>query len=183
MLRASARTQEARIYAAAASGEGQKVEFKPFVDPNEKMKNGVGEKSKLHEVIVTAVAFANAEGGCIYLGVDDDCQIVGIESSLCKWAKGSISDSVIEHYLGALKSCIKSNVTGELIVETSHASIGNALIAVIQVQTAKGEPIGVQQDNYLYARTGASNRKVPPNQCKQVLDQLGRRDSPFHVDS
>ena len=46
VLRASARTQEARIYAAAASGEGQKVEFKPFVDPNEKMKNGVGEKSK-----------------------------------------------------------------------------------------------------------------------------------------
>ncbi len=179
VLHVSEKTLEARVRAATSAGEGQKIEFKPFVEPDSKMKGGGGERSKLHEVIVTAVAFANAEGGVIYMGVDDDCQIVGIKSQLSKWAEENVCDNVIDRYLGALRNCIKSNVTGELVLDTSYAWLGDALIAMIHVQATKNVPIGVRQDSYLYARAGASNRKIPPDQCRQVLEKLDRGSSPF----
>ena len=183
VLRASENALETMVRDAAAAGEGQKIEFKPFVEPDSKMKGDGGERSKLHEVIVTAVAFANAEGGVIYLGVDDDCQIAGINSKLGKWAKDSVCDNVIDRYLGALRSCIKSNVTGELILDTSYAWLDDALIAMIHVQATENGPIGVRQDSCLYARSGASNRKVPPEQLEKVFEKFARASRPFQFDS
>jgi ATP-dependent DNA helicase RecG len=49
----------------SAEGEGQKVEF----------------KARLSGLAKEMVAFANASGGSIYLGIADDGQIVGIAAS------------------------------------------------------------------------------------------------------
>jgi len=48
-----------------AEGEGQKIEF----------------KAKLSGLANEMVAFANASGGSIYLGIADDGQIVGVSDS------------------------------------------------------------------------------------------------------
>jgi predicted HTH transcriptional regulator len=157
-----------------SAGEGLNVEFKPFVDPDSKKPQG-GAKSKLDEIAITAVAFANTEGGHIYLGVSDDCEVAGIEAKVCEWAKESSTDSVIGRYLGALKSRIKSVVAGELAFEASHVWLDGALIAVIHVLAADRRPIAMRQDHYLYARSGASNRKVPPDQWRIVLEPSDER--------
>ena len=123
----------------------------------------------MREVITTVIAFANTEGGNIYLGVEDDCTITGVGHDLQKWAESAVDDSVIARYLGTLKNKIKEVVHGEVELHVAHAVISDALVIVIEVPPAPIKPISLQQDQHLYVRTGASNRKLPPDQWKSVL--------------
>jgi len=121
-------------------------------------------------VLPTRLPFANTNGGYIYLGVDDDCDVTGINQKLGEWAKAAINELIIHRYLGALKSKIKDIVNGEIALHLSHVQVDGVLVVVIEVPPAVSKPITIRQDNYLYARTGASNRKVPPDQWKSVLE-------------
>jgi hypothetical protein len=157
-----------QVHDAINQGEGMHVEFKPFVDPEQKHDIG-GQKTKLHEIITTVVAFSNTAGGNIYLGIDDDCSITGIDRKLGEWAKSAIDESTVNRYIGALRSKIKDALNGEVTLRLSSTSIDGALVVAIEVPEAASKPITIRQDNYLYARIGASNRKVPPDQWKAVL--------------
>nr|WP_295771676.1 ATP-binding protein [Rhodoferax sp.] len=163
LVRNTKSTLENQVRRATYEGEGQQVEFKPFVDPDQRYTSD-GPKTKLREVITTAVAFANTEGGHIYLGVDDDCVATGIEQELQQWAKAKVDGSVIERYLGSLKSKIKDSVSGDLTLSASHAFIDEVLVAIIEVKPNEGTLVNINQDYVVYARSGASNRKVPPSQ-------------------
>lgn len=162
------RTLEDQVREACQGGEGLHVEFKPFVAPEQQL-GSVSQKTKLREVVTTVVAFANTSGGHIYLGIDDDCTVTGIDQDLQKWAKSGVDDVVVSRYLGALKNRIKEAVHGEVALHVAHKVISDALVVVIEVPPAPIKPISLQQDQYLYVRTGASNRKLPPDQWKSVL--------------
>lgn len=100
--------------------------------------------------------------------------MTGIEGKLCEWAKQPSNDSVVGRYLGALKSRIKAIVVGELAFEASHVWLDGALVAVFHVPAAKHKPLAIRQDHYLYVRSGASNRKVPPDQWRELLESKSR---------
>lgn len=163
------------VRTACRSGEGMHVEFKPFVDPSDKQfrKEDVAKRSrentKLRQVIETVAAFSNTEGGRIYLGIHDDCTIYGIGENLRAWAGEELSNASIERYLGALKSKIKDFVHGEVALHLSHAEIDGMLVGIIEVSPAAHGPVALQQEFHLYVRSGASNRKAPPEQWKTVL--------------
>lgn len=167
------RTLEDQVREALNDGEGLHVEFKPFVEPEQKLNSG-GQKTKLREIVTTVVAFANTDGGHIYLGIDDDCSATGIDQKLCEWASAPVDASIISRYLGELKSKLKDLVHGEVTLRLSHAQIDGVLVVILEVPPAGIKPVAIQQDNYLYTRTGASNRKVPPDQWRNVLvsDQI-----------
>lgn len=74
-----------------------------------------------------------------------------------------------EGYLGALKSGIKEAVHGEVVLHLAHTVISDALVVIIEVPPTSIKPISPQQDQHLYVRTGASNRKLPPDQWKSIL--------------
>jgi predicted HTH transcriptional regulator len=109
-------------------------------------------------------------GGRVYLGIDDDCVVSGIDLKLAQWAKAAADKSVTDRYLGALKSRIKGLVHGEVRLHLSPVEIDGRLVAVVDVSPADPKPISIRQDSYLYARTGASNRRVPPEQWRSVLE-------------
>lgn len=157
------------IQNALHEGEGQRIEFKPFVAPDQPLGTS-SDKSKLREIVTTVVAFANTQGGHVYIGVDDDCNPLGIERKLACWGKGPTNEANADRYIGMLKSKIKSSVQGEVDLRLSWTSFNGALIVIIEVPSAMEKPVAVQQDAYLYARTGASNRKVPPDLWRSVLD-------------
>ena len=56
---------EEALKIVCAEGEGQKVEF----------------KSRFSDLAKEIVAFANASGGSIFLGISDDGEITGVEDS------------------------------------------------------------------------------------------------------
>ncbi len=64
-----------QVQRACLEAEGQQIEFKPFFDPAQPLAQN-RQVTKLGEVVKTVVAFANAEGGRIYVGIDDDCTVV-----------------------------------------------------------------------------------------------------------
>ncbi|MCG5078300.1 helix-turn-helix domain-containing protein [Paraburkholderia tagetis] len=158
-----------QIRTALHQGEGQRIEFKPFADPDQSLGSST-HKTKLREIVTTVVSFANTQGGHIYIGVDDDCNPVGVNQQLAQWAKAPANGVSVDRYLGALKSKIKDLVQGEVELQLSYSYIDEALIVIVEVQPATQMPVAVQQDAHLYARTGASNRKVPPGLWRSILD-------------
>ncbi|MBA9930739.1 schlafen family protein [Burkholderia sp. 140710038-1] len=158
-----------QIGMALHDGEGQRVEFKPFVEPGQSLGTGAN-KTKLREIVTTVVAFANTHGGHIYIGVDDDCIPAGIEQQLERWAKAPADEVNVDRYLGMLKSKIKGFIQGEVELHLSRTYFNDALIVIVEVLSAAQKPVAVQHDAYLYARAGASNRKVPPELWRSILD-------------
>jgi hypothetical protein len=167
---------ERKIRRDANDGEGPHVEFKPFVDPRGPLVSH-GNKTKLREVITTVAAFANISGGSIYLGIDDDCMLTGIALQLSEWAKGEANESNLAQYVGALRTCLKDNIVGEVAFKIEHVVVDGAPIIAIEVPEADTKPISVRQDSYLYARKMASNRKVPPEEWQSVIGR--NHGSPF----
>jgi len=61
-------THTAEVLSEIASGEGQHREFKRLIDNPESVAGEI-------------VAFANSEGGALYVGVDDDGRIIGLSDA------------------------------------------------------------------------------------------------------
>lgn len=162
---------EMQVRKACQAGEGLHIEFKPFINLDEKTTAKNLNKSKLREVIETVVAFSNMSGGHIYLGINDDCTISGIRDELCAWAREGISETSIERYFGKLRSKIKDLIHGEVALSFSYVEVDGMLVGIIEVLPTTHGPICVQQEFYLYVRSGGSNRKAPPEQWKSVLDK------------
>jgi hypothetical protein len=157
-----------QVREAVNKGEGLQVEFKPFVALGPKRKSD-GQKTKLDEFVRTVAAFSNTAGGTIYLGIEDDCSITGIDYGLNEWADSAIDESVIYGYLGALRSEITGRLNGDVTLTLSYTRIDNVLVGVIEIPPSSSKPVTIRQDNHLYARMGASNRQVPPDLWESIL--------------
>lgn len=161
-------SRESRVREAALEGEGTKIEFKPFIFPDKPAKDGA-PRSKLEEIILTAAAFANAEGGCIYMGIEDDCSISGIQGNLQVWSKSVPDEAAIQSYLGLIKTKIKDRIAGDIDVQVSHVDVDGAIVALIEIARAKNRPVGIHQCDHIYMRSSSTNRKVTPMQMASVL--------------
>jgi hypothetical protein len=174
-LRDVSRAHEDRVRNACRSGEGRKIEFKPFIDLLDKFSrsNDLARRGrvneKLNEVIKTVAAFSNTEGGHIYLGINDDCEISGVDQSLQKWAKEEVGDAQINQYLGVLKSKIKGGISGEVALQLIPIRIDGVLVMCIEVHPGQHGPVALPQEYHLYMRSGASNRRASPDQWASIL--------------
>jgi hypothetical protein len=168
LLTKSSRPWEQQVREAVSEGEGVRTEFKPFVDPKQPLTTG-HSRTKLGEIVTTVVAFANAEGGAIYLGVEDDCTISGIDAGVGRWAKAAAGDEHVQNYLAVLNGKIRDAIQGAVNLDSGHVRVNGVVVAVIRVAPSTNKPACVVGDNYLYVRKGATNRKVPPDQWRSIL--------------
>lgn len=145
---------------ACRNGEGLQVEFKPFIDP---------ENKKLDEIFKTAVAFANTQGGRIFLGINNDCGLQGIDDQLGKWANGEASEEACDRYLGAIRGRICDVVHGDPVLSFKQIVVDDCRIAIIEVSAAKEKPISIRQDKSLYIRRGSSNSRASPEEWKAII--------------
>jgi hypothetical protein len=162
-----------QVREACFTDEGLHVEFKPFIAPEQKLGTP-DQKTKLREIVKTVVAFANTEGGRLYLGIEDDCTISGINSELQSWiyetfGNRGIDDSAIANYLSALKSRIKEAVSGDTLAQLAHVRMGDAIVVIVEVPKASRRPLTIQDDYYLYVRIGNKTRKLSPDQWANFL--------------
>jgi hypothetical protein len=54
------------------------------------------------------------KGGCIYIGIDDECGLSGINDDLQEWSKNDVNDEVVEHYCGALTAKLRDHLIGDI---------------------------------------------------------------------
>lgn len=158
-----------QVLAACLDGEGMHTEFKPFIDCTQ----GIGtrdKRTKLRELVTTVVAFANTQGGRIYLGIDNECGLAGIGEALQKWSKKEISADVADHYCRALTARLRDHLIGDIPMRVSQVTIHGTLIVVVDVSQSPAKPATVKDDNILYVRAGSNNRQLPPDQWKVILN-------------
>ncbi|MDD3775803.1 MAG: putative DNA binding domain-containing protein, partial [Sulfurovaceae bacterium] len=114
---------------AIIKGESQTVEFKT---------------SFSKEAIESVVAFANANGGSIIIGVSDDSQVIGI----------TISPETLKDYINQ----IKQNTQPNIIVDINDYIIQDKTVAIINIQEQPIKPIAYK--NRYYKRVKNSNHQM-----------------------
>ena len=112
-------------------GEGSQVEFK------------LSLPSKVRELAEEVCGFANAEGGFVFLGVDDDNQVVGV--SLDNAKRSAVIDSL-------------SEITPQLPLEFYPLVVNGIEIWVIEVP--RGNNLPYIYSGSIYVRQGANCRKL-----------------------
>ena len=113
------------------SGEGYNVEFKVRVP------------SKVRELTEEICAFANADGGYLLIGVDDNGQVVGtnLENDKRSAIQGSISE-----------------MSPALRCELYSVNLGDKTVWVIDVPSGKDKPYIFSGS--IYVREGANSQKL-----------------------
>ena len=113
------------------SGEGYNVEFKVRVP------------SKVRELTEEVCAFANADGGYLLIGVDDNGQVVdtNLENDKRSAIQGSISE-----------------ISPALHCELYSVNVGNKTVWVIDVPSGKDKPYIFSGS--IYVREGANSQKL-----------------------
>ena len=116
-----------------ANGETNNIEFK---------------LSFQKEVIESVVAFANAKGGMVFIGVADDSSIVGVD----------IGYETIQNYINS----IKQNTQPNLIVDIEDIKINGKVILIIDIKEQPIKPIAYK--NRYYKRYKNSNHLMSLNE-------------------
>lgn len=111
-------------------GESETVEFKREIP------------AKREEIAIGATAFANRRGGRIFIGVADNCEIVG-----CRLDKPK--DTITQ--------ILRSHCEPPLDVFIEEVEIRSLSVIVVTVPQGKDKPYGVK-DKGIYIRSGATNR-------------------------
>jgi len=143
------------IREAVKKGEGSNVEFKPFIK--------VGDK-KVKELIRTAIAFANTNGGMIIIGVDDTCIITGVEKDIRKSVNKNKRDleQAYATYIGGLQQAINRVVNKDLESEFKKVRVNNETVILIRVPEGQDKPYFDEQTNEVFVRRGANSVRADP---------------------
>jgi hypothetical protein len=148
-------------------GEGDHVEFKPFI-----LKRKKGSGDKFHEVVQTVVAFANGSGGAILFGVSDDGEVVGPELPS---ADAAVEQSELDEYLHELETLVRSHVDPTPEVAARSVEIDGQCIVVLDVAEMDQKPCELIDKREIRVRRGATNRKPSRTELEQLFK---RRNAP-----
>lgn len=154
---------------ALQSGEGETIEFKPFIREGD---------DKHNEVIKTVMAFANTKGGAIFFGVKDDCTVQGVEKNIAHQAqKSQIStDEELSRYIGWLRQKIAGALNRSLNLSITHAEVDGHIVVLLRVPEGDQKPYAHVTNNNIFIRRGANNVVPHPDHDLPQLLQ-GRRGS------
>lgn len=113
-------------------GESDSIEFKVQIAKNS------------DNIAIAAVAFANQMGGTIFVGVDDEGQIIGISGENIKETSANI---------------LRHRCEPPLDFGIQEATVQEKQIFVVTMSQGKDRPYQVK-DRGFYIRTGATNRHI-----------------------
>jgi len=145
-----------------ADGESDEVEFKSSLRWDYRQE---GVNKKLEEVIVKSVAaFANAQGGTLLIGVDDEGQILGLERDY-----GSLGEADRDKFELHLRNILNQSFGAALVttrVQIRFHPVSEKEICEIEVSPFS-EPVlvksvdkhGVSQEHF-YVRSGNSSQEL-----------------------
>ena len=163
---------QAKVESAVQSGEGETIEFKPYIK--------LGDQ-KLNEVVKTVIAFTNTRGGTIFMGISDSCELKGVAQDLLKNDKdgGSIKEKQ-KKYIGGLKQKIADRLN------FSTLSIGVVVVRgkrviMIDVEQGGSDVCCEVFTNKAYVRRGSNSVIIDPNQDIERIRKRNQNNwlSPF----
>lgn len=162
-------SDEKIIQQAIKSGEGVTFEFKPYIAPS---------NPKFKEVIRTAIAFANKSGGYIFLGIADDCQVLGVEHELVNQNRNTAIDfeQQVSRYIGAVLQALRGRIVQSVNVEVTSISFAGHRVIIVKVPPGNEMPYRDAQGDHLYIRRGANNVLPNNEELKELLSPSKQPD-------
>jgi ATP-dependent DNA helicase RecG len=109
------------------------------------------------EIVKSTVAFANTDGGTIFVGVDDEGVPLGIAAA----RRCFKTLDPIEAQMSRLKSLITNNTKPVPSVTYTVVDVNGSRLVVVEVK--KSPTICSTQDNRVYVRRGSTSRLADPN--------------------
>ncbi len=145
------------------SGEGQTVEFKATARLN--LHTGVIDPKLEHVIVKTVCGFLNAEGGSLFIGVDDSGATIGIDADVATLASKPNTDG----YELFLRTLLEGNlsVSTAATVRILFEPVDGAEICIVRV-SASGRPVfakpvkgqGAPESRDFWVRMGNQTRQL-----------------------
>lgn len=151
---------------AIQQGEGETVEFKPFIKDS---------SLKLNELVKAVIAFSNTKGGVLLVGVSDDCIAEGIEKEIAQTVLKNSSTFEIQltKYIGWLRQSIVGELNRSLDLTLSPVAVNGHTVILVSVPEGDQKPYAHVKSNAIYIRRGANN--VVPHPDHELPDIMRAR--------
>jgi len=143
--------KESDILEIINQGENSSVEFK-------------STDVKIDTLAKEMIAFANLNGGIIFIGVEDNKLISGISTNK-NWEEW-------------IMNIARNNINPPLNVDFFTKEISEKTIAIIKIQKGNNKPYQTQDGKY-YIRVGSTNRIASINELMRLFQEIGI----FHFDA
>ena len=146
--------------------EGQTIEYKETYRWD--VRNGIKNNSLKSEVSKTICAFMNSNGGNLFLGVDDDGNIKGIENDL-KTYNNSSREKNKDLLHQDIKNIIKEHLGSSIINKVTIEFIYVKSIEIIKVVVTRSlEPVFINNKEFI-VRNGPASQKL---EGKDIYDYI-----------
>ena len=146
--------------------EGQTIEYKETFRWD--VKNGIKNNSLKYEVSKAVCAFLNSDGGNLFLGVDDEGNIKGIENDL-KTYKNNSREKNKDLLHQDIKNIIKEHLSSSIIDRVTIEFIYVKNIEIIKVVVTRHfEPVFIKNKDFI-VRNGPASQKL---EGKDLFDYI-----------
>lgn len=148
--------------------ENDRVEFKSSLRWD--IKKNCVNKELQKSVAKTIAAFLNTNGGTLFIGVEDDCSINGIENDINSLKSKSIDDfeqsliQVIVNYLGA-------KIIPDYIKIDYDKEEGKTICKVKVKRSLKAVFLKCKKRKYFYIRVGNTTRYLDVEETHSYIDE------------
>ena len=144
-------------------GEGTQIEFKSTLRVN--LHTGNSDPKMEHAVLKTLAAFMNSKGGTLFIGVNDEAEVIGLDNdNFPNEDKMALHmDNIITSKLGAgVFACLKPQ----------FGEIGGLSFLAVEC-AASGRPVFLKNGNTeeFYIRAGASSPALPASHMHEYIQQ------------
>ncbi len=154
------------------AGENSEVEFKTTLRYD--MRNNVINK-KLEEVVLkTIAAFANAEGGTLIMGVDDDLNIIGLENDYKTLNSGN-KDQFEIHLRNLVNTAYGKEFATNYLeilfpeVDDTEICLVNITKGIRPLYTEVSDKNGVKNKKF-YVRSGNSSQEIDITEVSRYIN-------------
>ena len=156
-------TDSEKAFSKILQGEGELSEFKETFsldvrrfqfDENYKV---IKEDKIEHSCLKTIAAFMNAKGGNLFIGVDDDAVVTGVDEEIDQLYRGSL-DKYLLHFNNRVQDRFETPIINMLSVKPLKIS-GKTVIDV-QVLPSKNDPIFLKPNSEFYVRSTPATEKL-----------------------
>lgn len=154
-----------------SAGEGEYVEFKETFsldvrrfrnDSNYKLKK---EEPIEHSSLKTIAAFLNAKGGDLFIGVNDEAVILGVNEEIDRFYKGSI-DKYLLHLNNRIQDRYETPIVSMLSVKPLVLS--GKIVIKIQVLPSNN-PVFLKPHSDFYVRSTPATEKLTGNNMMSYI--------------
>ena len=146
-------------------GENDKIEFKSSLrwDYREDKVN----KAMEHVIVKTISAFLNTEGGMLFIGVDDDGNILGLEKDYKTLSKNS-SDGFVLALTNSINQHLGKNM--HRLLQISIISVNTIDVCVVKMEKSnKPVFLGKKGNEEFFIRASASSQPLSMSEAYEYI--------------